>query len=342
MRPARIWAEAVRRPAMICISSEPKLEERTDPAIAKGVEGTILSMDVGVAPPTGVVAWIQRNVAPIYDRVNRAYEGETARRVLTFLVIALFLIGLLISDMIQRGFLFEKRPVSHFVAVEAVFTWLLVVEIVGLVLGIVGSVANAMGKQLEILSLILLRDAFKQFREFGEPIEWAHVEPYIVQMLADLGGGLLLFVILGIYYRIQPHRPFTQNAGALGSFVAIKKLVALALLGVFVLAGLSDLVRMAVGLPTFPFFETFYTILIFADILVVLISLRYTKTYAVIFRNSGYTLTTVLIRIALTAPGVLHVFIGVTAGLLALGLSLAYRFFPIISDETDYAAPTRA
>lgn len=271
---------------------------------------------------------LKRYVGPAFDALEHRYEGEAARSILTAVLVIVFFGGILVAEMMRRGFILPYEPVSHFIAVEAVFTGLLLVEIVGLVMGIVGSVSSAMGKQIEILSLILLRDAFKQFTYFPEPIEWAQVEPYVIQILGDIGGSLVLFVILGVYYRVQRPNPITTDAAAQENFIAFKKLVALCMIAVFVLVGLGDLARMVVGLKTYPFFETFYTILIFADILVVLISLRYTSTYAVVFRNSGFTLTTVLIRLALTAPGLYDVALGIGAGLLALALTWAYQFFP--------------
>ncbi len=82
------------------------------------------------------------------------------------------------------------------------------------------------------------------------------------------------------------------------------------------------------------FFEPFYTLLIFADILVVLLSLRYSATYQVVFRNSGLAVATVLLRAALSAPPYLNAALGLAAALLALTLAAAYRAFgPSGADE---------
>ena len=288
------------------------------------------------SPGPSIGERIRRRVGPFYDRLERAYESERAQRVIGTLIVTAFLGGIGYAELVRRDILSGPEDLTHFVAVEIAFTLLLVVEVVGLVMGIVGSVSNAMGKQVEILSLILLRDAFKEFSHFGEPIEWARVEPVLPQILADIGGGILLFVLLGLYYRVQLHMPITRDTTAQESFIGVKKLVALLMIGVFVLIGAADLGRGAIGLPYYPFFETFYTVLIFADVLVVLISLRYSTTYAVVFRNSGFTLTTVIIRLTLTAPPLVRPALGVGAGLLALGLSAAYRFFP--RHEPDDAA----
>ena len=73
------------------------------------------------------------------------------------------------------------------------------------------------------------------------------------------------------------------------------------------------------------FFEIFYTLLIFADILIVLISLRYSVAYPVVFRYFGFAVATVMIRLALTAPRVVDAALGVTATLFAIGLTWVFN-----------------
>jgi hypothetical protein len=73
------------------------------------------------------------------------------------------------------------------------------------------------------------------------------------------------------------------------------------------------------------FFEVFYTLLIFADVLIVLISLRYSVAYPVVFRYFGFAVSTVLIRLALTAPRVVDAGLGVTATLFAIALTWVYN-----------------
>ncbi len=73
------------------------------------------------------------------------------------------------------------------------------------------------------------------------------------------------------------------------------------------------------------FFEIFYTILIFADVLIVLISLRYSVAYPVVFRYFGFAVATVLIRLALTAPRVVDAGLGVIATVFAIALTWVYN-----------------
>ena len=64
--------------------------------------------------------------------------------------------------------------------------------------------------------------------------------------------------------------------------------------------------------------------LVFADLLIVFLSLRHRFTYEDVFRSSGYAVVTVLIRIALTAPPFLNVALGVGATVLGVVLAAAY------------------
>jgi len=73
------------------------------------------------------------------------------------------------------------------------------------------------------------------------------------------------------------------------------------------------------------FFEVFYTVLIFADVLIVLISLRYSVAYPVVFRYFGFAVATVMIRLALTAPRVVDAGLGVVATLFAIALTWVYN-----------------
>ena len=80
------------------------------------------------------------------------------------------------------------------------------------------------------------------------------------------------------------------------------------------------------------FFDACYTVLIFADVLLVLVSLRYSSTYHVVFRNSGFAIATVLIRLALIAPAPINALLGVSSALFALGLTVAYNAFaPVLA-----------
>jgi len=268
----------------------------------------------------------------IFDAFEAWWEGENARRFTAAVLVAGFLVSLVVIELSRVGWLprsFGSVTTNHFKAIDVAFTLFLVVELVGLIVGLATSVADTAGKQFEVFSLILLRRSFKELVKFEEePIQWTlEAGREAVQFLVvDATAALLIFLTLGLFYQLQHHQPITQTKGQARSFVAQKKLVANVLLAV--LAGMSGyaVFQLASGAETIPFFNAFYTILIFSDVLIVLISLRYSATYHVVFRNSGFAAATVMIRLALSGPRYLGAALGVGAALFNLGVAAAYAY----------------
>jgi hypothetical protein len=119
----------------------------------------------------------------------------------------------------------------------------------------------------------------------------------------------------------------TANQEEQARFVHYRKVIALGLLLVFVLVGAIDLVnwyRLGVFTQSF---NTFYTAMIYADILVVLLAIRYTNRFQDIFRYSAFIFITVIIRISLVVPVYFNVLLGIIATLVAIGVSIFYNYF---------------
>ncbi len=104
-----------------------------------------------------------------------------------------------------------------------------------------------------------------------------------------------------------------------------KKTIAFGLLVAVAVAGVDDVRRYATGADPYPFFDSVFTALIFADVLLVLVSLRYSSTSAVVFRNAGFALATVVLRLALVAPAVPGVALGIGATALLVALAWLYN-----------------
>lgn len=278
---------------------------------------------------------MQRLVTTLFDRLQRAFDSARHRRILSLGLVLAFAGALLGIELARLGLLGERLaqslPRSHFHAIELAFYLLLAYEVAGLVFAIARSVANAAGKQFEIFSLILLRHSFEPFAGLDEPIHWEQAREAVLQMLAYAGGALVIFVGLGFYYSVQKHRPLSEDAHDRESFIAAKKAIALLLLLVLSFLGARSLYGLVTSLHPQPFFEPFYTVLIFADVLVVLISLRYSASYHVVFRNSGLAVATVVLRLALAAPPPWVSLLGIAATAFVIALSIAYhRFAPVL------------
>lgn len=264
-----------------------------------------------------------------FDIVEKSWEGNISRKITGMILVIVYLLSLIIIELNIRGLIPASLkifiPENHFYAINIAFTLLLIIEVIDLVLGIARSVSIAMGKQLEIFSLILLRKSFKEFTYFSEPIQWNEISNSVLTILSGAGGALVIFVILIIYYKMIYHYPITDDEKDKNSFITTKKTISLTLLVVYAVIGIINFNGFLITGSFFPFFDIFYTILIFTDVLIVLISLRYSHTYHVVFRNSGFALATVTIRLALIAPTYFNIAIGAGAALFSLGLAWSYN-----------------
>ena len=267
----------------------------------------------------------------VFDPLAAWWYSHETQRTLGSLLVASFIGALVVIELNRQGLLppamAARLPTSHFGAVNLALTLLLILAILSLIFDLPRSVADSMGRQFEALSVVFLRNAFRDFTHFGEPIQWRLVAPWVPQIMGDMVGALLTFILVGVYYRVQRHRPITAHLDDLASFISAKKAVTLVLLSIFVVIGARSVWREATGGVSSGFFETFFTVLIFSDVLLVLIALRYSSEYRVVFRNSGFAVATVMIRLALTAPPYSDLLLGLGAVIFALGLSVAYNTF---------------
>jgi len=264
----------------------------------------------------------------LYDSYRKKWESvEFMRLVATVLVVSyigsLILIGLKQLDYF-KDYLYII-PDNPFKSIEMAFTLLLFFEVISLVFSIEKSISKSMSIQLEILSLILLRSAFKVFGEFYESMDLIKFDETMLYMLADAFSALIIFVGIIAIKRIEKPLPNHLDISTLHRFINIKRLLSLSMLFVFGAMIILEIVFFVLQKDTFEFFKEFYTVLIFTDILIVFISLRYSNSYIVLFRNSGYALATVIIRIALSAAAPYNALLGLVATLFILGIVLAYN-----------------
>ena len=215
----------------------------------------------------------------------------------------------------------------HFLqAVEVSFTLLLFFEMVSLVFVIPDSIANSIGKQIEILSLILLRSSFKEFSHynFERPLQ-SQLES-VYKMVADGGGALLIFLLLSLYYGVQRHRAITREGDRMG-FVQLKQFISLlVLVALVLLIGHDVYLALRTGYWV-QSVDRFYLLLIYADVLFLLVAFRYTLHYPDIFRYSAFVLVTVFIRFSLLAPVYYNALLGVFTVVFAIAVVYFHTVF---------------
>ena len=270
-------------------------------------------------------------VTTIFEPLHHGWEGRTMRRLVAWVLSLSFVVSLALIELNRQGWmpspLSSLLPTNPFLAVHLAFSLVLIIEVVALIFTLPCSVTRSVGKQLEILSLILLRNSFKELDHFDQASELAGDAHTLALLVAYGVSALAIFALVGLFYRMHGDSSPILSGENRFRFVATKKIISLFLFAGFIVAGIMDLWFMVTDGPVFDFFISFYSVLIFSDILIVLISQRYLPSFHAVFRNSGYALSTLLMRLALSAPAYYDAALGVVAAGYTVLLTLIYNAF---------------
>lgn len=274
---------------------------------------------------------IMTAVGEFFDILHRFWESEKTERRLGFLLLWLYLLALASVELNRVGMFpdgWPKPPASHYYSIQLAFTLILAMEVISLIFVLPASLSKSMGKQLEILTLILLRNAFKELSIMPEPV---YIDMDNLGQLIDIAisgsGALIVFLCLGFYRSmVRKQKLFLRDTNMLTRYVLCKKLLSVCLLGIFAGIAIYDAPAFIDGKDA-NFFETIYTVLIFADIAMVLIAQRFMPSYYAVFRNSGYVIGTLMMRLSLSAPPLLCSSIAVFSAIYVLSVTWGTNLF---------------
>ncbi len=277
---------------------------------------------------------VVNNLVYAYDIIKHKWESPSFMKTLGTSTVLFYLASLLLIELKRIGLLgdyFSFIPTNHFKSIQLAFTLLLFFEVISMVFSLEKSVSKSMHIQLEILSLILLRSGFKLLGEFPDVITWQTLQTSVFNVFTDAFGALMIFV--GVLYikKFEKNLSICRSTDMLKNFIKIKKLLAISLLTIFATLIIIDTINFIREKETFNLFHAIYTTLIFSDVLLVFISLRYSESYLVLFRNSGFALGTVIIRITLSTKPPYNAIMGVIA--TAFVLALVYFYNKAYSEE---------
>lgn len=282
---------------------------------------------------------VMKAVGEFFDILHKFWESEKTERRIGFALLWLYLLALASVELKRIGLFPEglpQPPSSHYYSIQLAFTLILALEVISLIFVLPSSLSKSMGKQLEILTLILLRNAFKELAIMPEPV---YVDMDNLRQLIDIAvsgsGALVVFLCLGFYrHMVGKQQLFLRDQNMLKRYVLCKKLLSVCLLCIFGGIAVHDLPSFTEGMNV-NFFETIYTVLIFADITMVLIAQRFMPSYYAVFRNSGYVIGTLMMRISLSAPPLLCSAIAVFAALYVLALTWGTNLFRPESAQSE-------
>jgi len=204
------------------------------------------------------------------------------------------------------------NPIS---ALYTPFSFILVYEAFLLIYYIPNSFSVSVAKEYEIISLILIRKIFKDVPMVDLDVEFFSNENN-VQLVYDLIGIIVVFFLIFLFKKTAGKSKKKKKNKRLLKFIHQKKIISIVLVPILlILASYSfydwfNSVFYSQGYNdnlNYLFFVDFFTILILVDVFILLISFRYTERYSQLIRNTGFIISTIILRLSFAASGLTSV-----------------------------------
>ena len=277
---------------------------------------------------------IQKKIEKLFSIVYSQNNIKNFEKYILYLaslgfVIHLSIILLSNYNFIELSFIETNLFSNPISALYTPFSFILIYEAFLLIYYIPRSFTTAVGKQYEIISLIVIRKIFKDIPLVDLNANWIN-NVNNQQLVFDLVGVLMIFFLIYLFKKTKENLPIKSVSEKLDRFIASKKLVSIVLLPVLLTVSIISFTNWINGVfindlfdqnINYLFFNEFFTVLILADVFILLLSFQYTERYSQLIRNTGFIISTILLRLSFAATGltsILLIISGIVFGLIIL------------------------
>ena len=282
----------------------------------------------------------------LHSKLLSEETKEKGEKLIVIIAIISFFIHLITIYLIKYGIIRVETDTNLLTnpigAIYTPFSFIIIYEVYLLIYYLPKSITGYIGKQYEIITLIIIRRLFKDLATMEISSKWFHMKGDL-QFSFDLIATIVLFFLIYLFYLVRnsgrknkPEQNFETT-----NFIRQKKAVALFLVPVFIglsiysiynwlhnANSLSDIFESMKYVNNI-FFNDFFTILILVDVLLLLLSLFYTDKFNIVIRNSGFIISTILIRLSFGTEGFMNpvlIFAAVIYGILLLYVSNQFEY----------------
>ena len=217
------------------------------------------------------------------------------------------------------------NPIS---AIYTPFSIILYYEIFLLIFYLPRSFTTSILKQFEIISLIVIRRIFYDIPKLDlESNNWFENADNL-QITYDLICILILFFLIYLFNYVKTNIDIKKGKN-IDKFIDSKKIISVILIPVMIVLFIIGLYNWySIGISTNfassfyyvneVFYNTFFSILIIADVFILLLSFLYTERYSQIMRNTGFIICTILIRLSFSSTGLTNLLLIISSVLFGL------------------------
>ena len=286
----------------------------------------------------------------LFNHITSESSRKRIEKMTLFLALFFFIAHLVIIYLIKFNYLninpgsgLFSNPIS---AIYTPFSFILVYEVYLLIYYLPKSFTNYLTKQYEIITLIIIRRLFKDLSSIEISSNWFELTQDL-QFTYDIIASIILFYLIFLFNK-QSEKLYKEKgtSESIKNFIYLKKIIAFTLVPIFFFLATYTLVNWVVDvlqtskISNFSginnlFFDEFFTILILVDVVLLLISFFYTDKFHKIIRNSGFIISTILIRMSFGADGLISTLLIVTAVIFGLSIITIHNKFELESFKNN-------
>jgi hypothetical protein len=288
--------------------------------------------------------------AVLFDRILGHRANEALRTGCVRTAILGFLLHLLLCLLYQLSLIDFSSETSQLFdsyldALYTPFSIFLAYEVYELIRTIPDSFTNSIGKQFEIITLLVVRDILKRLSDINASVG-STIDESITTLAVECLAFLILFLTALFFTSHKRETSITTNDGdGLEKFISQKKQLAILLLVLYILTAIYSLSSWTYNVfegdgstNRTIFFLDFFTVLIMADILILLVSYQHITDFSHLARNTGFILSTVILRVAIASPGISGAILFILAG--CLGSAVLHSGVLFKQKERDFIGET--
>lgn len=283
-----------------------------------------------------------------YSKLLSENTKHKSEKFFVSIAIISFLLHLLIIGLVDFNIIQIKGHSSllsnPIAAIYTPFSFILIYEVYLLVYYLPKSTTIYIGKQYEIITLIIIRRIFKDLSKLEFNENWYYSKMNI-NFGVDLLATIILFYLIYLFYKLnkinETNQTKIQKTISVTNFIKLKNVFAMVLIPIFLIMSIyslshwiyesffsiTELVKKIKNVNTI-FFDEFFTVLILVEVLILLFSFFLTDKFSKVIRNSGFIISTILIKLSFGTEGILNtilIIIAVLFGVIILAIHNKYE-----------------
>ena len=233
--------------------------------------------------------------------------------------------------LVNNGFLppstigIEKNP-SLLSAVYTPFSIILIYEIYLLIFYLPTSITSYLGHQYEVVALIFIRKLFEDLSTLGSNNGHTIGSDELISLSISFVGLIILLLLIFLFYFLNGKNRKRKEEFACctkkeKAFVISKKIMATGLFVFFVLLFIHSIISLknidisvnsfvyGINYTSKKFFDNFFAMLIISEVLLLMFTFNLTDRFSKIIRNSGFIISTILLKMSFMTEGVYNIVI---------------------------------